>query len=169
MNAKKLVRIGDLSLALAMAAAVVGALSIMSMDSMAFAKNGSDDGASSSDDNGGDRGGRGSDDRGSDDRGGDRGGRSSDDSYDDNSSDDHGWRHGGHGADDGIVTGGGTVAGPDLAAVVSDFTGRGFRVLEIKREHGAVVEVEVIDPRGVHLEMYYDAATKTVLSQHLED
>lgn len=169
MNAKKLVRIGDLSLALAMAAAVAGALSIMSVDSMAFAKNGSDDGASSSDDNGGDRGGSGSDDRGGDDKGGDRSGRSSDDSYDDDSNDDKGRRHGGHGADDGAVTGGGTAVVVDLAAVVTDFQGRGFKVLEIKREDGAVVEIEVIDPKGVHLEMYYNTATKTVLSQHLED
>jgi hypothetical protein len=176
MNAKKLLRIGDISLVVAMVAgltmvaAVAGALSLMSVDSMAFAKNGSDDGgssgSSSDDDNGGDRSGSSNDDDSRDDKGGDRKGRSNDD---DDHSDDHGRRHGGHGADDGMSWAGSTSLLPDLASVVSDFEGRGFRVLDIKREDGAVVEIEVIDPAGVHLEMYFNTATNTVLSQHLED
>jgi hypothetical protein len=180
MNAKKLLRIGDISLAFAMVAAftmvaaVAGALSLMSVDSMAFAKNGSDDGGSSGsssddrggDDNGGDRSGSSNDDDSRDDNGGDRKGRSNDD---DDRYDDHGRRHGGHGADDGMYGAGGTYLLPDLAAIVSDFEGRGFRVLDIKREDGAVVEIEVIDPAGAHLEMYFNTATNTVLSQHLED
>ena len=140
----------------AMVAAVIGALSLMSVTSTAYG--GSDD--SGSDDRGGSS--RSSDDRGGDDNGGHTRGRGSDDM----GFDDHGRRHGGHGADD--FSQGGIVL-PVLGDVVSDWESRGFRVLDISREDGSVVELDVINPEGQRIEMYVDVASGTILRQHLED
>ena len=172
MDTNQFRRAGDISMGFALVAAVVAALSLMSVGSTAYG--GSDD--------------RGSDDRGSDDRGGDDSrGRGSDDSgfddhgrrhgghgADDVGFDDHGRRHGGHGADDGILVAGGQGTMPgvimaDLAGVVADWEGKGYRVLDIDREDGSVVEMDVVDPTGQRLEMYVDVSTGTILRQHLED
>lgn len=169
-------RAGDISLGFALVAAVVAVLSLMSVGSTAYG---------GSDDRGGDD--RGSDSRGGDDRGGDDRGRSSDDSgsddhgrrhgghgADDAGFDDHGRRHGGHGADDGMAMSGNPGGMPgvilaNLADVVADWEGKGYRVLDIGREDGTVVEMDVIDPTGQRLEMYVDVPTGTILRQHLED
>lgn len=168
MTSNELRRAGHISMGFALVAAVVGALSLMSVTSTAYG--GSDD--SGSDD-------RGSDDRGSDDRGGDRGGRSSDDGAgddhgrrhgghgaDDGPGDDHGRRHGGHGADDGL-SGSGVVL--PLAEVAGNWEARGYRILDISREDGSVVEMDVIDPAGMRWEMYVDTANNAILSKHVED
>jgi hypothetical protein len=161
MNANDLRRAGNISMGFAMVAAVVGALSLMSVTSTAYG--GSDD--SGSDDRGGDS--RGSDDRSSDDRGGDdNGGHTRGRGSDDVGYDDHGRRHGGHGADD--LSQGGYVL-PLLGDVVSDWEARGYRVLDISREDGSVVELDVINTEGQRIEMYVDVATGTILRQHLED
>ncbi len=166
MNAKDLRRAGNVSMGLAMVAAVVGALSLMSVTSTAYG--GSDDGGGDSS-GGGSRGGdgRGSDSRGGDDRGGDdNGGNTSGHGSDDVGYDDHGRRHGGHGADD-FSQGGAAMQA--LGDVVTDWEGRGYRVLDIDREDGSVVEMDVITPEGQHVEMYVDVANGAILRQHLED
>ena len=58
---------------------------------------------------------------------------------------------------------------PVLGDVVSDWESRGFRVLDISREDGSVVELDVINPEGQRIEMYVDVASGTILRQHLED
>lgn len=160
---------GHLSVGVALVAATVGALSLMSVTSTAYG--GSDD--RGSDD-------RGSDDRGSDDRGGDdRGGRGSDDGpgddhgrrngghgADDGPGDDHGRRHGGHGADDGMA-GSGTVL--PLAEIAGAWEAQGYSILDISREDGSVVEMDVIDANGQRWEMYVDTANNAILSQRRDD
>lgn len=164
MKTNELRRAGHISMGVALVAGVLGAMSLMSVTSLAYG--GSDD--------------RGSDDRGSDDRGrDDRGSRSSDDGpgddhgrrhgghgADDGPGDDHGRRHGGHGADDG-VTGSGVVL--PLAQVAGAWEAQGYRILDISREDGSVVELDVIDPNGQRWEMYVDTANNAVLSKHRDD
>lgn len=186
MNAKDLNRAGHVSMGIAMVAAVVGALSLTSVPNAAFASSddqSSDDSSSSSDDRGGsnssnsgsDSNGDDSNDRSSDSNGGD----SNDNSSDDNSSDDNGGDTSGHGSDDvGYDDNGGNAGGsgsqngvllPVLTDVVADWETRGYRVLEIDREDGTVVEMKVITPEGKRVEMYVDAATNTILSQRLDN
>lgn len=150
MNALQLRRAGHLSMGFALVAAVVGALSLMSVTSTAYGKEGADD--------------RGGDSRGSDDHGGR--GRGSDDGP----GDDHGRRHGGHGADDGFSSSSsGLGLRLPLGQVVSDWESQGYRVLDISREDGSVVEMEAITPNGRHVEMYIDTRSNTILQQWLED
>lgn len=156
MNVDQLRRAGHISLGFALVAATVGALSLMSVTSTAYGKEGADDGGSES---------RGGDDGPGDDNGQRHGGHGADDA----AGDDHGRRHGGHGADDGVAGGGaGSVILP-LGSVVSEWESQGYRVLDISREDGSVVELEVITPAGQHVEMYVDTATSKILSQQLED
>lgn len=169
MNAKDLKTAGHVSMGIAMVAAVVGALSLTAVPTVAFASDddrASDDrgGSSSSDDKGGsnsssdDNGGDTSGSNSSDSNGGDTSGHGSDDvGYDDN---------GGNGAGNGSQNGG---VLPVLTDVVADWEERGYRVLEIDREDGTVVEMKVITPEGKRVEMYVDAATNTILSQRLDN
>lgn len=166
MNTNDLRRAGNVSMALAMVAAVVAALSLMSVTSTAYG--GSDDNG------GGDRGGdsrgsdsRGSDNRGGDDRGGDdNGGHTRGRGSDDVGYDDHGRRHGGHGADD-FSQGGMNM--PSLGSLVADWEGRGYRVLDVDREDGSVAEMDVISPAGQRIEMKVDVNSGAILRQRLDD
>lgn len=160
MTTNDLRRAGHISMGVAFVAAVVGALSLMSVTSTAYG--GSDD--RGSDDRGSDdRGGRGSDDGPGDDNGGRNGGHGADDGP----GDDHGRRHGGHGADDGITGASGPVL--PLADIASNWEARGYRILDISREDGSVVEMDVIDPDGLHWEMYVDTTNNAILSQRRDD
>lgn len=129
-------------MAFALVAATVGALSLMSVTSTAYGKEGADDSS------GDDRGGRG---RGSDDGAGD----------------DHGRRHGGHGADDGIARSGDSAV--PLGQIAADWEAQGWHVLQIEREDGTLVEVDAVDPKGIRYEMLVDTATNKILSQRLDD
>lgn len=152
-------RAGHISMGVAFAAAVVGALSLMSVTSTAFG--GSDD--SGSDDRGSeDRGSRSSDDGPGDDHGRRNGGNGADDGP----GDDHGRRHGGHGADDG-ATGAGVLL--PLSQIAGNWEARGYRILDISREDGSIVEMDVVDPDGMRWEMYVDTANDAILSKHVED
>lgn len=160
MNTNELRRAGHISMGVAFVAAIVGALSLMSVTSTAYG--GSDD--KGSDDRGSDdRGGRGSDDGPGDDRGGRSGGHGSDDGP----GDDHGRRHGGHGADDGMKGASGSML--PLAQVASNWEDRGYKILDISREGGSVVEMDVIDATGQRWEMYVDTANNAILRKHRED
>ena len=180
MNAKDLQRAGHVSMGIAMVAAVVGALSLTAVPTAAFASDddrGSDDrgGSSSSDDRGGSQ-------SSSDSNGGDTSGSNSNDSNggdsNDSTSDGNGGDTSGHGRDDvgyddkgGNRVGNGSQNGvvlPVLTDVVADWETRGYRVLEIDREDGTVVEMKVVTPEGKRVEMYVDAATNTILSQRLD-
>lgn len=179
MNAKDLKNAGHVSMGIAMVAAVVGALSLTAVPTVAFASD--DDRASD------DRGGSSSDDKGgskssSDDNGGDTSGSNSDSNggdSNDSTSDGNGGDTSGHGSDDvgyddngGNGMGNGTQNGvvlPVLTDVVADWETRGYDVLEIDREDGTVVEMKVITPEGTRVEMYVDAATNTILSQRLDN
>lgn len=158
MNTNDLRRAGHISMGFALVAAVVGALSLMSVTSTAYG--GSDD--SGSDDRGSDDRGRSSDDSAGDDHGRRHGGHGADDGP----GDDHGRRHGGHGADDG-VSGSGVIL--PLGEIAGNWEARGYRILDISREDGSVVEMDVIDPDGKRWEMYVDTATNAILSRHVED
>jgi hypothetical protein len=181
MNAKDLNRAGHVSMGIAMVAAVVGALSLTSVPNAALASSDdrSSDDSSSSDDRGGsnsssDSNGGDSNDRSSDSNGGDS---------NDNSRDDNGGDTSGHGSDDvgyddkggnrgGNAGGNGSQNGvllPVLNDVVAEWETRGYRVLEIDREDGTVVEMKVITPEGKRVEMYVDAASNTILSQRLDN
>lgn len=159
MNAYELRRAGHISMGFALAAAVVGALSLMSVTSTAYG--GSDD--RGSDDRGGDDHGRHSSD---DDSGDDHGRRHGGHGADDGPGDDHGRRHGGHGADDGMAGSGAVLP---LAEVAGSWEAQGYRILDISREDGSVVEMKVIDPQGFRWEMYVDTANNAILSKHVED
>ena len=165
MNTNELRRTGQISMGVALAAAVVGALSLMSVTSTAYG--GSDDSGSED---------RGSDDRGSDDRGGsssddgpgdDHGGRNGGHGADDGPGDDHGRRHGGHGADDSVSAGAGVLL--PLSQITANWEAQGYRILDISREDGSIVEMDVIDPDGQRWEMYVDTANNAILSKHVED
>lgn len=185
MNAKDLNRAGHVSMGIAMVAAVVGALSLTSVPTAAFASSddrSSDDSSSSSDDRGGSNSSNSSSNSSSDSNGGDSNDRSSDSNggdSNDNSRDDNGGDTSGHGSDDvGYDDNGGNAGGngsqngvllPVLNDVVADWETRGYRVLEIDREDGTVVEMKVITPEGKRVEMYVDAATNTILSQRLDN
>ena len=167
MNAKDLKNAGHASMGIALVAAVVGALSLTSVPNAAFA---------SSDDQSSDDSSSSSDDRGGDDNGGNSGGHTSDsngDDSDDNTSDGNGGDTSGDGNDDmGYDDNSGAGTGvilPVLADVVTEWETRGYRVLEIDREDGTVVEMKVVTPEGKRVEMYVDAANNTILSQRLDN
>lgn len=61
---------------------------------------------------------------------------------------------------------GATASG--FATVIADFEAQGYRLLDIDREHGTLVEIEAINPAGQRVEMYVDTATGQILSQHVE-
>lgn len=169
MTTNELRRAGHISMGVALVAGVLGAMSLLSVTSLAYG---------GSDDAGGDS--RGGDDRGGDDRGGDdRGSRSSDDGpgddngrrhgghgADDGPGDDNGRRHGGHGSDDRMAGAGGILP---LAQVAGNWEARGYRILDISREGGSVVEMDVIDPAGQRWEMYVDTANNAILSKQYDD
>lgn len=178
MNTKDLNRAGQVSMGIAMVAAVVGALSLTAVPTVAFA--GDDD--RGSDDRGSDQ--SSSDDQGADDNGGSSGDSTSDsngadsndstsDSNGDDSNDSTSDDNGGDTSDDvGYDDNGGNGTGavlPVLADVAAEWETRGYDVLEISREDGTVVEMKVVTPEGTRVEMYVDAATNTILSQRLDD
>lgn len=65
------------------------------------------------------------------------------------------------------MTGSGVVL--PLAQVAGAWEAQGYRILDISREDGSVVELDVIDPNGQRWEMYVDTGNNTVLSKHRDD
>jgi uncharacterized membrane protein YkoI len=183
MKAKDLKTAGHASTGIAMVAAVVGALSLTSVPTLAFASDddraGDDRGGSSSasDDRGGDSNGATRGDSTSDSNGDDSNDSTSDSNGDDSNdstsdgnggdtSDDRGYDDkGGDRAGNGTQTG---VPLPALADVAAEWETRGYRVLEISRENATVVEMKVVTPEGQRVEMYVDATDNTILSQRLD-
>lgn len=56
-----------------------------------------------------------------------------------------------------------------LAQIASNWEERGYRILDISREGGSVVEMDVIDASGQRWELYVDTANNAILRQHRED
>lgn len=56
-----------------------------------------------------------------------------------------------------------------LAQVASNWEDRGYKILDISREGGSVVEMDVIDATGQRWEMYVDTANNAILRKHRED
>lgn len=56
-----------------------------------------------------------------------------------------------------------------LAEIAGNWEARGYRILDISREDGSIVEMDVVDPDGMRWEMYVDTTNNAILSKHVED
>ena len=152
MNTNQFRRAGDISMGLALVAAVVASLSLMSVGSTAYG---------SSDDRGSDD--RGSDSRGSDDRGGDDNGGDSDDNGGGSDDDD------GSSARAGVSSGAILPLSSILAQIEPEFGARLIDADITKRRGRMVYELEMITRNGRVLDLRVDAATARILDIEVDD